>query len=446
VAALVLATSFEYLSLSRAVLTDIVLSTFLLGALVSFYFGYLNARKKKVWFLLSFTLCGLATLTKGPIGIVLPLLIIFLFLLLRQELNIFFSQEIGLGLILFCFITFPWHFLIYHQFGQQFIDEFFIRDNINRFLFVAEHLKNNTWYYYTATTLGGFLPWSAFLVIGLFRIPWRQSIKEEQQKGILFLICWIAVIFTFFSLAKSKLISYVFPIFPALAIFTGNYLDGIIQRQEGRDKKLSLSFIIALGLLAIIFSAGGGYGLYYNQSHHFLPNNLLAAIPLVCLGLPTVIAFIISLRRRYKEALVIILAIMIGLVVVGEIWLVKYIEPWVSSRESAEILKPYVGQQKTAILCNKSFARGLRYYTDLPVVVMDSSPHPFFAPHPITILHTDEQVLRYLKSQPVTYCVVEEDNFIKINSWQPEHIYSTTIFQRISGGEGRYILQVTPKE
>lgn len=170
-AALVLATSFEYLSLSRAVLTDIILSTFLLGALVSFYFGYLNARKRKVWFLLSFTLCGLATLTKGPIGILLPLLIIFLFLLLRQELNIFFSQEIGLGLILFCFITFPWHFLIYHKFGQQFIDEFFIRDNINRFLFVAEHLKNNTWYYYTATTLGGFLPWSAFLVIGLFRIP-----------------------------------------------------------------------------------------------------------------------------------------------------------------------------------------------------------------------------------------------------------------------------------
>ena len=77
---------------------------------------------------------------------------------------------------------------------------------------------------------------------------------------------------------------------------------------------------------------------------------------------------------------------------------------------------------------------------------MDSSPHPFFAPHPIAILYTDEQLISFLKSQPVTYCVVEENNFIKLKSWQPEYISLTTISEKVSGGEGRYILKVTPKQ
>jgi 4-amino-4-deoxy-L-arabinose transferase-like glycosyltransferase len=443
-AGLALATSLEYLSLSRAVLTDIALCAFLAGALASFYFGYLNAKKSNLWFLLSFVLCGLATLTKGPIGILLPLSAIFVFLLLRRELGVFFNRKIFLHLLIFCAITLPWYIFIYRKFGQQFIDEFFIRDNLNRFFFVAEHLRNNTWYYYTVTTLGGFLPSSVFLVIGLFGISWRRLIKDDKEKGLLFLFCWVAVIFTFFSFAKSKLISYVFPVFPALAVFTGNYLDRIIRRQEERDKKPAAGFIAVLAFLAVIFSCLGSYGLYYNQNHHFLPNNLLAAIPLLCLGIPTVAAFILGLKRRYKDALAVMLAAIIVLVVVGETWLVKHVEPWVSSQESAGILKPYLGRQKTTLLCNKPFARALLYYTDLPVAVMDSSPHPFFAPHPIAILYTDEQVIGFLKSQPVTYCVVEKDSFEKINSWQPA-ISLTVISQRVSGKESRYILRVTPK-
>jgi len=442
IAALVLATSFEYLSLSRAVLTDIVFSNLLLACLFSFYFGYLSPEKRTPWFLLSFAFSALATLTKGPIGIILPLFIMFGFLLLRKELKIFFGKEIFQGIIIFVLVALPWYWWIYGKFGQQFINEFFIRDNISRFFFVAEHINNDTWYYYVLTALGGFLPWSQFLVLGLVKLRWRQSVLTDEGKGILFLVCWVAVIFIFFSLAKSKLISYVFPIFPALAIVTGNYLYQVFLKQKEAEVRLARGFVSGTLILVLLFCAGSIGGWYYNKTAHYLSDRL-ALIPFYSLGLPAVVAFLLSLLKRYQESFaLIILAIMSFLIAVGTTSFTKYLDPWVSSRESAEILRNYwSGEEAEVLLCNKSFARGLLYYAGLPVVVMDSSPNPFFAPHPITILHEDKEILQYLLSRPVTYCVVKKSNFETLESLAQEHLYLTTIYRE----KGRYILKIKPK-
>lgn len=437
IAALILSTSMEYLSLSRAVLTDIVFSILLVGGLAFFYFGYLNQRKRRTWFWWAFIFCGLATLTKGPIGIILPLGIIFAFLLIRKELNIFFSKGIFQGLVLFVAVALPWYLWIYRNFGSQFIDEFFIRDNIIRFFFIAEHEKNNTWYYYTVTTLGGFLPWSPFLISGLFKLPWRKPATLKGHKGILFLLCWIAVIFVFFSLAKSKLISYVFPIFPALAIITAGYLDRLMEEKE----RPSVGFAVSMFFLAAFFISGGLYGVFYNKSQHFLPEKV-ALIPLLCLGLPAFTAFVLSLFKRYKESVAAIVIAIIALVIAGENWLVKYIDPLVSSRASIETLKNYITDKKTVLLCNKSFARGLLYYSGWPVVVMDSSPHPFFAPHPISILYKDNQIRDFLLSRPQTFCVVKKSNLEDIKSLAAADLFITTIYQ----DRERYIVKVFPKK
>jgi len=438
IAALVLATSMEYLSLSRAVLTDIVFCALLASGMTFFYFGYLNQKKRGVWFYWAFVSYALAVLTKGPIGIILPLGIIFSFLFLRKELKIFFSKKLFLGLFVFAVVALPWYLWIYKNFGRQFIDEFFVRDNINRFFFVAEHQNNNTWYYYTATTLGGFLPWSPFLIAGLYKLFRSKPDLPEEKRGVLFLCCWVAIIFIFFSFAKSKLISYVFPIFPALAIITAGYLDRLIEQREG---KLSTGFALSMLFLAILFISGGVYGFYYNKTAHFLPKQV-ALIPLICLGLPVFAAFILSLFKRYKEAIAAVVLAITALVITGESSLVKYIEPLVSSRASIEALKNYIGNEKTVLLCNKSFARGLFYYSGFPVVVMDSSPNPFFAPHPITVLYKDEQIRQFLLNRPQTFCVVKKSNLKKIETLTSSGFYLTTIYQ----DKERYIVKVAPKK
>jgi 4-amino-4-deoxy-L-arabinose transferase-like glycosyltransferase len=435
IAALTLATSLEYLALARGVLTDVVFSVLLLGAFYGFYMGYMNVLKRRNWFLSSFAFAALATLTKGPIGIMLPVGVIVLFLALRREIKVFFSREVAQGLLLFALIALPWYIWILKNFGVQFVNEFIIRDNIYRFFFIAEHPGNNTWYYYLTSTLGGFLPWSVFLVIGFFKLPWRQSLVTEDKKGLLFLFCWIAVIFSFFSLAQSKLISYVFPIFPALAIITAGYLNGKISEEENKDKKLSVSFALAVLLLTLAFVSLGAYGLYYNKHHHFLPKGP-STIPLFCLGIPATAAFVLSLCRKYKAALLIILMAIFSLVMVGETWLIKYIDPWVSSRESGEFIKNYLQGQKTTLVCNKFFARGLLYYTDFPIVVMDSSPQPFFAAHPIEVIADDLEVITFFKKHPETFAVVKKGNYKKLRCW-PLDLRVKVLYE----GNGRYILK-----
>jgi len=437
IAAVILATSLEYLSLSRAVLTDIAFSALLSVSLAFFYFGYLNSEKRMGWFLLSFISAGLATLTKGPIGIILPLFIILLFVLFSGELKLFFSREILMGLVAFIVIALPWYWSTYGKFGQQFIDEFFIRDNINRFFYVAEHKDNNTWYYYPTTTLAGFLPWSLFLIAGLFKLPWRKSVASDENKGVWFLCCWIVVIFIFFSLAKSKLISYVFPVFPALAIITAGYFERLIKNREG---KLSISFMLAVFFLAALFISGGVYGIQYNKVHHFLPKNI-GYIPLICLGLPALAALAFGFLKRYKESLALLAVGIIALVIAGETWLVRYIDPLVSSRASVETLKNYLGQKEAVLLCNKSFARGLLYYTGFPVVVMDGSPNPFFAQHPVTVLYKKDQIREFLLSRPETFCIVKRGNLENIEEIGKD-IALTTIYQ----DQERFIVKVTPSK
>jgi hypothetical protein len=207
-----------------------------------------------------------------------------------------------------------------------------------------------------------------------------------------------------------------------------------------KKEKLSVSFMVSMFFLAALFISGGLYGIFYNKGQHFLPERV-ALIPLLCLGLPSFAAFFLSLFKRYKESVAAIVIAIIALVIAGENWLVKYVDPLASSRASIETLKNYIGDKKTVLLCNKSFARGLLYYSGWEVVVLDSSPNPFFAPHPLTILHKDNQVREFLLSRPETFCVVKKSNRDRIEAHAAD-FFLTTIYQ----DRERYIFKVVPKK
>ncbi|MFZ5801445.1 MAG: ArnT family glycosyltransferase [Candidatus Omnitrophota bacterium] len=436
ISAIVLATGLEYLALSRAVLTDIVFSVLLAAALMFFYLGFSDEKQQTKCFIAMFVFSALATLTKGPIGIILLLLVIFVFLLLKGRLDIFASSAFLKGLAVFAVVCLPWYIYICFTHGRQFFADFILRDNLQRFFYIAEHEKNDTWYFYPLTTLGCFIPWAPFLAAALFKMPWRQPIKPTKDNHSLFLICWTVIIFFFFQMAKSKLTSYVFPIFPALAIITGRYFKEEMYDTSGKRHRV---FVLGMVFIALAFVSLGLYGLYYNKQHNFLPWGP-ALVPLFCLGLPSLLALIFSLFRKYRWAFGTIAASIVLLVIVGQTFLIKYIDPWVSSRESAEILKRRLAGKKTTIVSNKFFARGLLYYTDLPIVVMDTSPRPFFASHPIPVVYTNLQIILFFQSQPETYCVVKKGNFKKINFWKGWQLKIENLYQ----DKGRYIVRVVP--
>jgi 4-amino-4-deoxy-L-arabinose transferase-like glycosyltransferase len=193
-------------------------------------FGHCNERSRSaftprsagVWFGLFYVLLALAVLTKGPVGLVLPGLIILPFLLIVGRLRLTLrSMGLWWGIPLFIAIVVPWFVLVIAQNGQAYIDSFFGYHNLARFTSVVNR-HSAPWYFYVLVIGFGFFPWSAYLPAAIARFrpwhlaAWRRASRSQQLP--LFALCWLAGIFLFFSLAVTKLPSYVLPLMPAGAI------------------------------------------------------------------------------------------------------------------------------------------------------------------------------------------------------------------------------------
>ena len=92
ISAIVLMTSGLYLGLARTVFTDLIFSVFILLSLLSFYRGYSSVKRKGGGVLLFFVFAALAVLSKGPLGVIIPLLTVIIFLLIKRDLKFLFNR------------------------------------------------------------------------------------------------------------------------------------------------------------------------------------------------------------------------------------------------------------------------------------------------------------------------------------------------------------------
>ncbi|NET42270.1 glycosyltransferase family 39 protein [Okeania sp. SIO2B3] len=188
------------------------------------------------WYLAFYILISLAVLAKGPIGIVLPALIIGSFLLyVGKFVQIWQEINILRGSLIFFTITLPWYSLVTLVNGKEYIDSFFGYHNFERFTKVVNH-HGAPWYFYFLVVLIGFAPWSIYLPIAIAKTKfwqlryWRNKPRNEQLS--LFAFFWFICIFIFFSVSATKLPSYVLPLMPAAAILIGLFWSNIIINRD----------------------------------------------------------------------------------------------------------------------------------------------------------------------------------------------------------------------
>ncbi|NEP11660.1 MAG: glycosyltransferase family 39 protein [Symploca sp. SIO2C1] len=174
------------------------------------------------WYLAFYFLIALAILAKGPVGIVLPGIIIGAFLIYLGKLReVLREMQIVRGILLILALTLPWYGLVIAANGKAYIDSFFGYHNFQRFTDVVNG-HSAPWYFYFLVVLVGFIPWSVYLPIAIARLKfwqrkrWRSSPRSTHLG--LFALFWFASIFGFFSIAVTKLPSYVLPLLPAAAI------------------------------------------------------------------------------------------------------------------------------------------------------------------------------------------------------------------------------------
>ncbi|MDR3591650.1 MAG: glycosyltransferase family 39 protein [Negativicutes bacterium] len=278
--ALVLGTSIEFFYLGKAAVTDITLTLFLTVSLLSFLL------KRYHWFYIG---AALATVTKGPIGLLFPGAVVVLYLLAIRDFSELGKMKIPSGTLLYLVIALPWYLLMTQLHGSAFIDTFIGFHNITRFT-SPEHPEGLLWYYFIPVLILGFLPWTAVMVQAVWKALYES---REDSRKLIFLLIWAGFIFVFFSVSRTKLISYILPMYPPLAMVVGWYFNRISDWRYG-SRPLSWPVLFTL-LSALIWG-----GLYFGVKA--MPELLAGAVAVAVLfGLMTVGVWYFVWRREIEK-------------------------------------------------------------------------------------------------------------------------------------------------
>jgi 4-amino-4-deoxy-L-arabinose transferase-like glycosyltransferase len=221
----------------------------------------------------------------------------------------------------------------------------------------------------------------------------------------------------FFQMAHSKLASYVLPLFPALALMTGNFLGNGLSQIQHRQKiqnLLCVSFVI-LALMGIAIVVGHKVYRHYLSSQ--LPMYFLSGSLIALSGIGISLAF----KERFQTALY-VLGLSLFPIFVTAIMIRTDVETYVSSYEASQYI-PQRSWGLTTVLTSKANARGIRYYTGQDVAVVDFSGKPFFSPHPIPILDRPDKVVRFLEGQHQTFGVVRKSVYQAILKNSDNHYH-----------------------
>jgi 4-amino-4-deoxy-L-arabinose transferase-like glycosyltransferase len=246
---LVLVASRFYLLIGLVNTLDMGVSFFLSAAVCAFLLAQhdaADARARPRWMLAAWAALALAVLSKGLIGLVLPGTALVLYIVIERDWRLAGRLRLVAGTALLLALTLPW-FVTVSLANPEFFHFFFIHEHFERFL-TREHGRYQPPYYFVPVLLAGMLPWTVTSIDALAR-AWKRDPRQHFQAQR-FLFLWAAVVFVFFSASNSKLVSYILPMFPALALLTGVRLTQLGQRALAwQALPAALAGIVLLALL-----------------------------------------------------------------------------------------------------------------------------------------------------------------------------------------------------
>lgn len=236
IAAFIMIASLQITIIAKAAIADALLNLFIALAMFSLYRLYESRESRFIY--LTYFFVGLGALTKGPVAIMIPLVVSFLFFILKGEWKFWFKSVFNpLGIGVFFLVAAPWYILEYVDQGEKFINGFFFKHNISRFNGAMEGHYGSL-VYYIPVFLIGLLPFTTLYIKVLGKV--REVFKNDLH---LFLIIWFCFVFIFFSFSGTKLPHYVIYGYTPLFI-----LVGLLWQERGS----SFWFIIPSILLYLI--------------------------------------------------------------------------------------------------------------------------------------------------------------------------------------------------
>ena len=342
-------------------------------------------------FLVIYAIMGLCVLAKGPVGILLPGAALTIYLLATNEMpdanapepkNVWRWLDRGYlvarrvmplnvlravwqlrpltGIVVVSLIALPWYIAVHVQTGGEWIEGFLGHHNLQRF---ATPLNGHqgTVFYYIPTILAGFFPWSIFLPLSVWRGARGLRGSDPHRQSYVFLFCWIGFFIGFFSLAGTKLPSYVLPAYPALAVLVGVFLDRWLVR-PGCERKfwMRTAFVALAGV-----GAAALIGLPIACAQ-LLPGERLVGLP----GLIPLVGGLMGLvffeLRKFRRSIIVVAgaSVLTSTLIFG--FVAMRISRFQNSEPLARIAKQLSGE-KPKVASMSVFSSSFVYYLGTPV-------------------------------------------------------------------------------
>ena len=240
IAGVVLATTVLYGVMAQILTTDMLLTATITTALFAAYFHW---RDGGYWRWLFYAAMGCGVLVKGPAGAVLPIVSLLLFAWWEGDLGstIRRFQPIS-GLLPTLAIAAPWFIAISLR-EPGFFNYYFVGEHLRRF-FDSRYSHNQPIYYYVPIVLGGLLPWTLTIPF----LPWRRLAPNPARS---FCLIAASTIFVIFSLSSAKLVPYILPAVPPIAVVLADGLAGVLELVDTRQQSERRMFLASLLLVVL---------------------------------------------------------------------------------------------------------------------------------------------------------------------------------------------------
>ena len=219
--AVVLATTFEWVRAASTARVDGVLAAFTTAGLLIFYRGVVRGGLTRSEALVAYACLVGAALTKGPVGFVLPLLVVAVALAVTGRLRTLKRFHPLMGAVVIVGAVGGWYLLAAALGGEAFVQKHILKENLFRFIGATKLRSGHAhpFHYYFPTFAAGFLPWTPLFLGAL--IGASRSAPARRDPAVGFLLVWVAVVFLFYSAASAKRSVYLLALYPGAALLTG---------------------------------------------------------------------------------------------------------------------------------------------------------------------------------------------------------------------------------
>jgi 4-amino-4-deoxy-L-arabinose transferase-like glycosyltransferase len=337
---------------------------------------------------------ALATLTKGPVGLILPLLTSLAYLLIQKDWRGIKEMRLLPGMVLFIAIVLAWYLPAIWKGGQDYLNETLFHQTIDRYSKGWSHV--HPIYYYLYKFPIDFLPWIFFLPAAMIYGFSKEVIVKK--KDFLFLLTWFIVILLFFSISKGKRGLYLLPLFPAASLMVGKFWNDFISDSIDHFRSEWISFPL-YGLMGLTLIAGAAIPWVVSMKFPFyLPYSLPVAFLMIGAGLAL---FVLFRFKNYGAILFLIVGVMAG----GFFYTLRIVFPMVNPYKSAR----FICQE---IMSRIQPGERLGIYSDL-----GTGPYNFYTGIvPILELEREEDLFGFLQSSERIFCLLKFRDFSRLET------------------------------